>query len=134
MDFITEVRALGKKLQEDERYKAYHLAKAANDEDEMLQNLIGEFNLTRNDLNNEMNKEEKDAERIAQLDTKMKEIYNQVMANENMKAFNDAKKAMDELMNQINTILTYAANGDDPEAIDLEAACSGNCSGCAGCH
>ena len=47
MDAIQAVRELGKAIQEDERYIEYAKAKKANDEDTELQNLIGEFNLIR---------------------------------------------------------------------------------------
>ena len=47
MDIIKITRELGKAIQADERFIAYNAAKLANDNDEELQNLIGEFNLKR---------------------------------------------------------------------------------------
>ena len=47
MDAIKAARELGKAIQNDERYKAYIEAKKANDADDELQQLIGEFNLKR---------------------------------------------------------------------------------------
>ena len=44
-DVIQIARELGAALQEDERYKALVQARKVNDEDEELQNLIGEFNM-----------------------------------------------------------------------------------------
>ena len=41
---------------------------------EELQNLIGEFNLARMDLNNEISKSERSDERIAELNTKVNEM------------------------------------------------------------
>ena len=43
MNVIELTRELGKALQQDERYIAYHAAKLANDNDADLQNLIGDF-------------------------------------------------------------------------------------------
>ena len=40
-------RELGKAIQEDDRYLALRLATQSNDEDQALQDMIGEFNLKR---------------------------------------------------------------------------------------
>ena len=137
MDAIEVTRQLGKAIQADERYIAYVEAKKKNDEDAALQELIGEFNLIRQNLNMETSKpeEEQDAEKVKELTVKMHTAYNAVMTNENMADFTMAKAGMDKLMNQINTILTYSMEGMDPETCPSEvpASCSGSCSSCGGC-
>ena len=74
MDIIAMTRKLGAMLQQDDRYTAYHLAKQANDQDEDLQKLIGEFNLKRMELNSEMSKPDKDRDKLTALDGKIKEV------------------------------------------------------------
>ncbi len=135
MDVIEIARQLGKAIQEDERFSDYNLAKERNDNDEELQALIGEFNLIRQNLAMEESKpaEEQNPERMADLNEKMHAAYNAVMTNENMADFTMAKAGMDKLMNQINTILSHALNGDDPLTCATESACSGSCSTCGGC-
>ncbi len=135
MYIIQMTRELGKALQADDRYIAYNLAKQANDEDEQLQNLIGAFNLKRMELNMEMGKEDKSDEKIAELNDVIRSLYKQIMENPKMMVFNAAKEGMDSLMNQINHIITMAANGEDPETCGTgEISCGGNCSSCSGCH
>lgn len=136
MNAIELTRELGKLIQQDERYIAYHNAKEANDKDEKLQALIGEFNLKRVDLNTEMTKIEKDTEKLSRLDSEIKSLYGNIMANENMTAFNDAKNAMDSFLSQINMIITMSANGEDPATCPTEmtSSCGGSCSSCSGCH
>lgn len=137
MTVIEAARALGKVVQADERYVEYVRAKKANDEDAELQNLIGEFNLVRQNLALESDKEadKVDNERVKELTAKMHSAYNAVMTNENMALFTMAKQGMDKLMSEINTILTYSVEGEDPETCPSEppqAACSGNCGTCGG--
>ena len=129
MDVIAITRQLGKAIQADERYIDYVNAKARNDEDKELQDLIGEFNLVRQNVALESGKPEEE------LNNKMRAAYDAVMANENMALFTVAKQGMDALMNQINTILTYSMEGMDPETCPSEIAadCSGSCSTCGGC-
>ena len=69
MDAITAARELGKAIQNDERYKGYVAAKEANDKDESLQQLIGEFNLKRENLRIQMEKpeSEQDSEKLQKL-------------------------------------------------------------------
>ena len=137
MDVIEVTRQLGKAIQADERYIDYVNAKARNDEDKELQDLIGEFNLIRQNVALESGKpeEEQNKEKLAELNNKMRTAYDAVMANENMAIFTVAKQGMDALMNQINTILTYSMEGMDPETCpsELTAGCSGSCSTCGGC-
>ena len=56
------------------------------------------------------------------------------MNNESMQAYNEAKNEMDSLMQYINAILTTAVNGGDPMTVEEPSSCSGDCSGCSGCH
>ena len=136
MTVIEKARELGVLIQQDERYAAYYAAKQANDKDEALQNMINEFNMKRLQLNSEMSKEERDEQKLSELDDAIKSIYGEIMANENMSRYNVAKNAMDALLNQINMIITYSANGEDPMTCPIENTrrCSGSCSTCGGCH
>ena len=135
MDIIEMTRELGKAIQADDRYIAYTLAKQANDDDEQLQNLINAFNLKRMQLQMEVGKPDKDNDKIQELNDVIKSSYKTIMDNPKMKVYQAAKEGLDELLNQVNTIISMSANGMDPDKIDLEAAsCTGNCSSCGGCH
>lgn len=134
MDIISQTRELGKMIQQDERYKAYVAARDKNDNDPELQQLISEFNIMRSDLNNEMVKDDKDTEKLKELDENIKNLYNKIMASDLMIAFNEAKSAMDSLLSEINTIITMCANGEDPDTCSASQACTGSCETCGGCH
>ena len=136
MDIIEITRQLGAAIQQDERYSDYAMAKERNDSDSALQELIGEFNLVRQNMAMEQAKPEEDqnADRLAELNEKMQSLYTTIMTNENMADYTMAKAAMDKLMNQVNTILSAALNGDDPMTCPAEApTCSGSCGTCGGC-
>ncbi len=136
MDAIKAARELGKAIQADPRYIDYVNAKEANDKDEELQNLIGEFNLKRQSIQYEMNKgDEKDADKIAKLNTEMQECYGKVMGNVNMANFVIVKNALDKLLEDVNMIISMCCEGEDPDTCEPAAhACSGSCSTCGGCH
>lgn len=136
MTVIEMARELGKAIQEDERYKKYQEAKVKNDKDVELQNMIGDFNVKRMQLNQEMQKKEKDADAMKRLDGELKEVYNKIMANPNMAEFTAAQEKVEKLINSVNFIISMAANGEDPMTCPEEqpASCGGSCSTCGGCH
>ena len=135
MDVIATARQLGKAIQQDERYLRLMVAQQMNDSDEELQSLIGKFNLKRIDLNGEINKSEKDQEKITAINGEVKELYAQIMANKNMSAYNDAKNEVDGLVDFVMQILRGSLDGEDPDQIEQKSGgCSVGCSSCSGCH
>ncbi|MBP5379509.1 MAG: YlbF family regulator, partial [Ruminococcus sp.] len=84
MDIIEMTRELGKALQNDDRFIAYSLAKQANDNDAELQKLISDFEQMRSDLTAELCKEDKDTDRVKELDEGIKSNYKKIMENRNM--------------------------------------------------
>ncbi len=134
MDIIKMARELGKAVQQEESYINLKKAQKTADDDKALQELIGEFNLKRMAINNEASKTERDDEKLQQLNEEMRSVYASIMSNENMKAYNEAKTALDTVMQRVLAIITQSAEGEDPETADYSPSCSGSCSTCGGCH
>ena len=134
MDVIAMARELGAALQQSDEYTAYNVAKNAADGDEVLQEMIGEFNLKKLSLSTEVQKEEKDQEKLAALNEEVRSLYGRIMSHPTMAAYNTTKEELDRLLNFIQQIIVYSANGEDPATIQEETFCGGDCSGCSGCH
>lgn len=134
MDIIELSREIGRQLQKDEKYIALGIAKQTSDEDEVLQKLIGDFNLKRLAINNEASKPDRSDEKLQSLNKELREIYSQIMQNENMIAYNNAKNEFDTLVQRVLAIISQSAEGDDPETTDYSPSCTGSCSTCSGCH
>lgn len=134
MDCIDLFKRAAMALQTDPRYLALDQARKMNDKDEELQNLIGEFNLARMDLNNELGQTERSDERIAELNEKVNSLYGQIMNSEGMLAYNDAKRECEALVSYVDAIINTAMNGGDPMAVQQPSeGCTGSCSSCSGC-
>ena len=134
MDIIEMARELGKALQNDDRYIAYNLAKQVNDEDKELQKDIESFEKMRYDLSMELTKENKDTDKVKELDENIKETYNKIMSNKNMIVFSAAQKSLEALVSNIQEIITLSANGEDPASCEPSSGCTGSCATCGGCH
>ena len=116
MDAIKAARELGKAIQADERYVRYNEAMKANDADMELQELIGEFNLARQNVALEMSKskEEQNKEKLDTQNKEMQRLYTLVMQNEHMADFTMAKADMDKLLHEINGIIALCCDGERP--------------------
>ena len=134
MTIIEQARALGAAIQADERYINYNKIAAENDQDPEIQNKIGEFNMKRSRLNEEMRKEDKDADILTTLDKEIRELYDEIVALPKMVAYYAAKEELDKLVQSVNYIVTGSANGEDPATMPETApTCSGSCATCGGC-
>ena len=131
-NIIKSVRELGKAIQADETFKAYIAAKMDADNDEALQNAIGEFNLVKMQISEETQKEDKDEAKLQELNVKLRKCYADIIANEKMQKYNQLYSG---LINKVYAILEMCCNGEDPETCEPEEhSCSGSCSTCGGCH
>jgi len=134
-DFITEFKKLCVELQKEDVLVYLKQAKDMMDKDQELQDMIGKFNLAKYNLNAEMMNPEADNDKLNQLDLELNTLYEEIMANEFMIAFNEAAADVDRLTKHIQAIITTTVNGGDPMTVELpEEGCTGSCSTCSGCH
>ena len=134
MNVIELTRELGKAIQADERYIRFEKARIANDNDVDLQNAIGNFNIKRMELEQAVSKEPKDEEAVKNLNEELRKLYGEIMSSKGMVEYNTAKALLDQLVNEVNTIITKSLDGEDPETCEAEEGCTGSCSTCGGCH
>ena len=134
MDIIEMTRELGKAIQQDDRYLNMQLASQNCEDDQQLQDLIGDFNLKRLAINNEASGENADEEKLRTLNEELRHVYAEIMKNPNMTAYNVAREEMDGLMKRVTAIITKSVEGEDPATGDYEESCTGSCATCGGCH
>lgn len=134
MDLIQMTRMLGKELQRDERYLAFQVAQQLCDEDEGLQNDIGEFNLKRMSLDHEAQKENRDETALQQMNLELRALYDKIMNQEKMLRLDEARGQLDAVLKEMKGLIDLFVQGEDPDtAVYAPADCAGNCSGCSGC-
>ncbi len=136
MDIIEITRQLGAAIQQDERYLAFHEARRTNEADTDLNDLINKIQLIHMSYQHEAAKDDANEEKLAAYDKEFSEVYQAVMANENMQKYEAARHAVDDMMNEITAILSLCVQGEDPKTCQPqeEHHCSGECGSCGGCH
>lgn len=126
MTIIEKTRELGEMIQESEEMKALKAAEARQAEDENAKTLLMEFNMQRMNLGRDIQAGKITEEEAVEKNNK---AFDELLEkSESIKAYFEAQKALDKVVNEINGILTYYITGQAP------GACSHDCSSCSGCH
>ncbi|MBQ7970726.1 MAG: YlbF family regulator [Clostridia bacterium] len=127
-EIIEKAKELGSLLQSSEQVQKYNAAKAAYEQDEEAQKLIKEFNLHRMTMMTLSSGEDADETRIAEVEERIKAVYGKIMECESMKNMQETGKAVEEMMGQVNGVLSFYITGEEPQS------CTHDCSTCGGCH
>ncbi len=127
-EIIEKAKELGALLQNSEQVQKYNAAKATFEQDEETQKLVKEFNLHRMTMMTLGSGENADEARIAEVEERLKDVYGRIMESESMKAMQETGKAVEEMMGQVNGVLSFYVTGEEPQS------CTHDCSSCGGCH
>ena len=125
MDILEKTRELGQMIVDSEEMKAYKAAEEAQAKDEEAQTIMQEYNIKRMNLARDMQNGKISREEAVAENTK---AFDEVLEKSpSIKTYVEAKKAFDNLVNQVNRIINYYITGEDPN-------CTHDCSTCSGCH
>ena len=131
MSKITDcARALGEAIVASEEYKNMQVTEAAAMSDPAVTEAMARYMEIKNKLGEVMSSPDADAETISALGREMDEIQQTLSAMPAVDAMTTARQQFSEVMNQVNRVLEYIITGELPQ----QGGCSGNCSGCSGCH
>ena len=86
------------------------------------------------ELEKASSEENKDDEKIKTLNEELRKIYGDIMASDAMVEYNSAKALVDQMMNDVNIVLSKSLDGEDPDTLTLDSGCTGSCATCGGCH
>lgn len=123
-------RELGKAIQQDERYLAMEKAIENNNQDKELNEQMAQIQHIQNAYQDESAKENPDNGLLESYDKQFRAVYEKIMSNPNMKAYEKARSDVDELMTYLTGILALCVGGEDPDTCDpREHICNDEC-----CH
>ena len=119
---------LGRTLKEDPRLQQLEAAKAAYEADENVSRLTTEYEAQQKAMQKEIAKPVRDDAVIARLQARMDELYDEIIATPAYRQLDAAQAEVNELMNMVNTTITYQITGQTADG------CTHDCSTCKGCH
>ena len=85
---------------------------------------------TKKALGEAMSQPDCDAETLSNYGKELDEIQQKLNAMPVVDAMTSARQQFSAIMNQVNSVLEYIITGE----LQQGGGCSGNCSGCSGCH
>lgn len=128
MSVYDKAHELGTMLAESEEFKRLSKAKEAQTADGEASLVLMNYNRRREQLINEASDPEISNERMQEIRNEMEKEIDKLNKNKNIAEFMDAMQAFNDMMEQVNGIVSsYIA---PPQ----EGGCSGNCGSCGGCH
>ena len=125
MTLLEKAHELGEMIQESPEMQALKAAEAAQEADNEAQELLKAFNLKRMNLVRDMQAEKLTREEATKLNSEA--FSEMVESSASIKAYVEAKKDFDAVVQQINGIINFYITGQDPN-------CTHDCSTCGGCH
>lgn len=126
---IFELAAeLGKTLKNDKRLIALEKARKAYENDERVAKLMTEYEVQQKAINYEAVKEERSEELLKMIQDRIDAIYDQIVATDAYKALEKAQNEVNDLMEMVNSTITFNITGEQP------SSCTHDCSTCGGCH
>ena len=127
---IFELAAeLGKTLKNDKRLIALDEARKAYESDERVMKLMTEYEVQQKAINYEAMKEERSEELLKMIQDRIDAIYDQIVSTETYKALEKAQNDVNDLMEMVNSTITFNITGEMP------SSCTHDCSTCGGgCH
>ena len=126
---IFELAAeLGKALKDDKRLVALEEARKAYESDETVGKLMMEYEVQQKAIQNEVAKSERDETLLGMIQDRIDTIYDQIVATESYKNLEKAQSEVNDLMEMVNSTITFNITGEQP------SSCTHDCSTCGGCH
>lgn len=121
------VEQLKSTIAQDPVIVEYLEAKRAYINDKTLVNKANEYNVQRQILESESQKETKDEQLVESVKARLDKLYKEISESDTAHRLVDAEDGVNEFYNEIVAVLQSVVA---PEHGD----CSGQCSSCGGCH
>ena len=126
---IFELAAeLGRALKDDSRLVNLEQARVAYENDERVAQLATEYEVQQKAMQNEAMKPERDQALMEAIQQRIEALYNEIVSCESYKAFEKAQNEVNELMNAVNSTISFQITGETAQS------CTHDCSTCGGCH
>jgi len=127
MTVVEKANELGLMLKESQEFIRLQKAQEEQHADMDAQLLLMNYNRKRDELVKRAQKENITKDEMQEIRNEMEAEYSKLTKNSKIVEFIDAMQQFNEMMEQVNNIVTSYV-------YPKEEGCSGSCSTCGGCH
>ena len=134
-EVLELAKELGKAIADCEEIKTYKEMEKIYFESEDAQNAMREYEETRAAMTVKAQQTGMTPESMQLFQEEMQKAMDKLMENKTVEAYLDAQSAFNDILTKVNSVIAYCVQGEEQNmATSSSGSCSGNCSGCAGCH
>ena len=128
-EVMEKTRELGLAILNSDIYKEMKAAEDKAMENAQAAAVMGEYLEHRAALENLMQQNKPDADKMSEESRAMEELQAQLNQISDIMAMGEKRAAFTEMINQVNGLLKTIITGEEP----TEGGCTGSCSTCGGC-
>ncbi len=129
-EILNKAHELGKLIAESEVLGSFQERELSFLSDEEAQKAVQQYDEKSKQLAEDMHSASMTPELLESFRTRMNENMAELTQNAIAKEYLEAKSAFNRLITQVNEIIAFHIRGEEANS----GGCSGNCSGCSGCH
>ena len=129
-DIIDKAQQLGTMIAESEERIRVSQASDKMNADEEAVKLLTTYNSNRQEAAEKLRGTNPSQEELDEFKNYVQEEFEKIVKNPLISEYIEASQEFDNMVNQVNAVLSYFITGQE----SAEGTCNGNCSGCSGCH
>ncbi|MBR5157748.1 MAG: YlbF family regulator [Clostridia bacterium] len=122
-----KARELGMMIAESNEIKHFKALETVFLGDEEAQKVLNDYQMRREEITKEMRETDMTPETLKGYQEELQACMAKLVENKVVNDYLEAKSAFNNLITQVNTIISFCVEGEQEE-------CGGNCAGCSGCH
>ena len=129
-EIIEKAQELGQMIAEsEERARVDETGMKMNADEEAVE-LLRVYNENRKNATDKLRGTNPSKEELEEFKAYVDAEFKKIVDNKLISDYIEASRDFDNMVNQVNAVLSYFITGQESS----EGGCSGNCSGCSSCH
>jgi cell fate (sporulation/competence/biofilm development) regulator YlbF (YheA/YmcA/DUF963 family) len=129
-EIIEKAQELGQMIAEsEERARVDETGMKMNADEEAVE-LLRVYNENRKNATDKLRGTNPSKEQLEEFKAYVDAEFKKIVDNKLISDYIEASRDFDNMVNQVNAVLSYFITGQESS----EGGCSGNCSGCSSCH
>ncbi len=129
-EIIDKAQELGTMIAESEERARVSIASDKMNADEEAVKLLQTYNANRKAATEKLRGTNPSKEDLEEFKAYVQAEFEKIAGNELISEYIEASREFDNMVNQVNAVLSYFITGQESG----EGGCSGNCSSCGSCH
>lgn len=130
-EIIEKAQELGKMIAESEESARVSASADAMNSDENAVEMLRAYNANRKAATERLRGTNPSKEELKEFKDYVQAEFEKIAANKLIAEYIEASRDFDNMVNQVNAVLSYFITGQENTA--AEGGCSGNCSSCKSC-